>query len=97
MYNKESILLQINEAESQIKRLKTLVQTDLMIGEENIKVGLYCCEKAKLQLRNIQDEIAPMFNDIAITKEKLHSLRQQYIKPEEYRKLMEGDFKNEPE
>jgi hypothetical protein len=95
MYNKESVLLQINEVENQIRRLRTIIEADLLIGQDNIKVGIYCCEKAKLQLENIQEEITPEDQNKMSAKEKLRLLREQQKRnPEEYRKQVEGDFKN---
>jgi hypothetical protein len=95
MYNKESVLLQINEVESQIRRLRTIIEADLLIGQDNIKVGIYCCIKATKQLENIQEEITPEDQNKMSAKEKLRLLREQQKRnPEEYRKQVEGDFKN---
>ncbi len=54
-YNKESILNQIEIAEYNIRRLKTLVEVDLVEG--SVEVPMYCCMMASNQLLNIRDEI----------------------------------------
>jgi hypothetical protein len=58
--NKESILNQLQEAEYQIRRLKTLIQADdndILNSEDNLRKGLHCCFKARNELHSIISEL----------------------------------------
>lgn len=55
--NIESILKQIQEAEAQIRRLKTLIladDSDILSSEENLSMVMECCKKARFPLGNIE-------------------------------------------
>ena len=59
--SKESILLQLHEVESNVSRVRTLVEVDLA-DKPDYKVPLYCCMKARLQLENLENEFLELEN-----------------------------------
>lgn len=56
MINKESILKQIELVEYNLRRLKTIVECD-MVNIPDTKVAEYCCLNVINQTENIQREI----------------------------------------
>lgn len=55
-YNKQSILSQIEIVESNLRRLKTLVECDMIEGFD-LGVPVYCCMMAINQTENIKNEL----------------------------------------
>jgi hypothetical protein len=93
--NKESILNQIQEAESQIRRLKTLIQADdndILNSEDNLRVGMYCCLKGKIQLENIQDELMTELNRISVIKDNRKEILIEIMRDSEEMGLYDDSF-----
>ncbi len=75
MYNKESILSQIEIVKYNLRRLETLVEADLVMADPN--VCTYCCMKAITQLGNISKELNPINVDYILPDEIIFEILKQ--------------------
>ncbi len=73
--NKESLLSQIQIVEDNMRRLRTLCETELMHGD----VPLYCIIKARIQLENLERELRQS-NETEIVDEIMDQHKKYYPK-----------------
>lgn len=61
MLNKDSALAQYQVIEDNLRRLRTLLEADMVGIGPDINVELYCLEKIKLQADNLQKELTSLY------------------------------------
>jgi hypothetical protein len=80
--NKESILKQLQEAESQISRLKTLIclgEGNTHNNKENQRLGLECLNKAKILFNDVEDKLIAEYNRISVILDNRKALLIELI------------------
>lgn len=78
MYNKDSTLTQLQVIEDNLRRLRTLVEADMVGIAPDINVELYCIKNIELQSRNLSEELIRAFGlpaaGIKLTKDQIQKL-----------------------